>query len=95
MYHTPNCDHTHFQGPFELSHFRKMNLMIVLDVEEMIESRRLLLEFLLNRRSKCQFKNIARKIKQKLFLYISIQKLVFVIGLYLNLYLNYQLNLII
>lgn len=58
MYQIPNCDCIYFQEPFGLSHCRQpqMNWVRILDVEEMIESRRPLLEFLLNLRNKCQLK---------------------------------------
>lgn len=52
--------------------------MLVLDVEEMIESRRPLIEFLLNLRSKCQFLKVSGRIKQRLLLYIFNTKFAFI-----------------
>lgn len=52
--------------------------MLVLDIEEMIESRKPLIEFLLNLRNKCQFLKMLGKIKQRLLLYIFNTKLIFI-----------------
>lgn len=52
--------------------------MIVLDVEEMIENRRPLIEFLLHLRNKCQFLKMLGKIKQRLLLHIFNTKLMFI-----------------
>lgn len=51
--------------------------MIVLDVEEMIESRRPLLEFLLNMRNKYQFLKMAKKHTRKFLLYVFNTKLIY------------------
>lgn len=52
--------------------------MIMLDVEDMIESRRPLIEFLLNLRNKCQFLTMLGKIKQRQLRHIFNTKLMFI-----------------